>query len=156
MPNFKVSNPPNTLIATSHGIQIVAKGKVVGAIVKWAIDPYTRSFTKVYELNYASSGHPIDLVPGNLDGFKISVSRYDIWKRKFEEAFVNASIEEALGLQDTPFEVNQYLLRPDGEKELVVYRGAWLSKVGRTYDSTADRIIKVDGEITFLRREKIL
>lgn len=152
----KVKNPPQTSIATSHGIQIVAKGIVVGAIVRWSPAAYTRGMTHVFELNYLTSGHPIDVVPGNLGGFKIAVDRYDLWTKKMEEAFFDMTIEEALGMQDRPFEVNQFLLKPDGTKELVVYRGCWFDSIGRTYDATGDRIIKVSASLTFLKRERVL
>ncbi len=156
MATYAVKNPPDTLLATSHGIKIMAKGVTVGAIIKWTPAAYTRAMALPTELNYETSGHPIDVVPGNLGGFKITVNRYDLWKSKMEEVFFDASIEEALGMQDNPFVVYQYLLKPDGTKELVVYRKCWFSSIGRDYDTAGDRIIKVAGEITFLKREKIL
>jgi hypothetical protein len=154
---YPVKNPPASLTKSSHGIQIKVGGNTIGAIARFAPAAYTRGMTHIFELNPLSSGHPIDVVPGNLGGFTLGVNRYDIWKQPFEQVFGgDISIEEALGNQSNPFEVQQYLWRPDGYKELTVYRGAWFSSIGREYTNTGDRIVMVTGTLTFVRRDKIL
>lgn len=158
MPNvWPVKNPPDTLVKTSHGIQIKVNGETIGAISRWDPAPYEREFNHIYELNPLSSGHPVDLVPANIRGFNITVNRYDIWKKPFEKVFGGSmSIYEALGMQERPFEVNQFLWHPDGYKELIIYRGSWMNRVGRSYNVTGDRIVMVDATLVFLRREKVL
>lgn len=150
-----VKNPPETAVKTSHGLQIVVNGKVIGAITSWSPDAKTRGMTHIYELNYETSGHPVDIVPGNLGGFTIRVNRYDLWKDRFEEVFGGISVEEALGDQDRPFEVRQVMKRPDGTKEVYVYRGCWMSSVGRTYSATGDRIVMVSATLTYLEKVRI-
>lgn len=155
--SFPVRNPPNTLIRTSHGIQIKVNGVTVGAITKWTPAAYTRQMTHIYELNPLSSGHPIDVVPGNLGGFKIAVNRYDIWKEPFEKAFTgDISLMEALGNQVEPFDVYQYFWNPDGYKELVVYSGCWFDSIGREFAADATRVVMVTASLTFIRRDRIL
>jgi len=154
---FPVSNPPNTLVKSSHGIQIKVGGDTIGAISKFTPAASSRAMTRVWELNPMSSGHPIDTIPGNLDGFTLDVERYDLWRANFEEVFGGeARLIDAIGNQKNPFEVYQYLWHPDGFKELTVYRGCWFSNVGRDYSSTADRIIMVRGQLNFLRRDKVI
>ena len=149
-------NPPQTITATSHGIQIVAKGVVVGEIIKWTPATQTRGGTWVYELNYETSGVPVDFVPGNTTGYTINLTRYDLWSSKYEEVFGDASIEQALGQQYAPFDVRQYLKRPDGTKELWVYRSCWMTSVGRDYGVDGDRIIKVQAVLSYVKKERIL
>ena len=154
---YPVRNTPESLVRTSHGIQIKVRGEVIGAIKSWSPDAYTRGFTHVWELNPLSSGHPIDLVPGNLGGFTVRVDRYDIWKEPFEKVFGgDISLMEALGNQQRGFECYQYLWHPDSFKELVVYRNCWFSSISRSYTSDGDRIIVASGTLHFLRRDKIL
>jgi len=158
MPNaYPVKNPPHTLVKSSHGLQIKVNGRVIGSISRWTPAPIDRRFTQVYELNVLSSGHPIDNVPQNLGGYTITVTRADIWKEPFEKAFGgNIDLYEAIGRQDRPFEVYQYFYHPDGYVELIVWRGCWFSRVGRDYSSTGDRIVLVNAELTFLRRDRIM
>lgn len=158
MPNvWPVHNPPNTLVKSSHGIQIKVSGVTIGAINNWTPAPNQRAVTQVYELNPLSSGHPIDNAIGNLSGFTLAVDRYDIWTLPFELVFGgDITVEDALGNQVNPFDSYQYLWRPDGVIELTIYRKCWFSKVGRAYQSTGDRIVHVNAELTFLRRDKVV
>jgi len=154
---FPVNNPPDTLIKSSHGIQIKVRGETIGAIASWRPADYSREMRHIFELNPLSSGHPIDVVPGNLGGFTLDVERYDIWRREFETIFGgDVSLYEALGRQDNPFEIYQYLWHPDGFKELVVYRGTWFNRVGREYRADGERTVMVRAGLTFVRRDKVI
>ena len=154
--SYPVKNPPQTLTRTSHGIQIKARGLTIGSIASFKPGPRTREFTHIYELNPLSSGHPVDVVPGNLGGFNIAVTRYDIWTEPFEKAFAGAmDIYEALGNQDRPFELYQFMWHPDGSKEIIVYRNVWIKEVGRQYQATADRVVSVGGSFVYLRSDRI-
>jgi hypothetical protein len=154
---FPVRNPPETLVKSSHGLQIKVKGVAIGSISIWRPAALERGMTHIFELNPLSSGHPFDVVPGNLGGFTIDVERYDIWKEPFEKVFGGSvSLVEAIGNQKSPFEAFQYIQHPDGYKELMVYRQCWLSSVGREYSSTGDRIVMTRGRLTYVRRDKVL
>lgn len=153
---YPVHNPPDTVVKSSHGIQIKVRGTTIGVISNFTPGPETRQMTHVYELNPLSSGHPVDLVPGNLAGFTINVARYDIWNEPFEKIFGGGiEIYEALGNQYKPFEVYRYWYHPDGYKEILVYRNCYMSSVGRNFQSTGDRIVMVNGTMAFLRKDKI-
>jgi len=153
---WPVKNPPQTLTKTSHGIQIKVRGVVIGSIASFKPGPWRREFTHIYELNPLSSGHPVDVVPNNLSGFKIAVTRYDIWTAPFELVFGGKmSIFEALGNQNEPFDVYQYFWHPDGSKEISVYRNTWIEQVGRTYDAGRDRVVLVDGSFVYLRKDRL-
>lgn len=153
---YPVKNPPETLTKTSHGIQIKVGGEVIGAVTSFVPGPARREFTHVYELNPLSSGHPIDVVPNNLTGFEIRVSRYDIWRQPFERVFGGTiSIYEALGNQDRGFDMYRYFWHPDGYREVLVYRNTWIREVGRTFDAGRDRVILVNGSFVYLRKDKI-
>ena len=153
---FQVSNPPNSLLKSSHGFQIKVNGITVGAIESFKPGPISRNVEYAYELNPLSSGHPIDRVPGNLSGFEIAITRADIWTVPFEKAFGgNISYYDALGRQKDPFEVYEFLWYPTGYKEVWVYRGCWLTRAGRSYSATGNRIVMVEGALAFLRKDRI-
>ena len=154
---FPVRNPPASLVKSSHGLQIKVGGVTIGAIQTWRPVAITRAMKHVFELNPLSSGHPFDIAIGNLGGFTVDVERYDIWTDAFEKVFGgDVSLTDAIGNQSNPFEVYEYLLHPDGYKELKVYRGCWFSSIGREYSAEGDRVVMVRGTLTYIRRDKVL
>jgi len=154
--SWPVKNPPQTPHVTSHGIQIKVRGKVVGSITNLKPGIPNRAFTQIYELNPLSSGHIIDQVPGNLTGFEVTCQRADIWNEPFELAFGgDMSIYEAIGNQNVPFELYEYLWFPNGYKRISVYRQTWIRSVSRTYDTGRDRVVLVDGSFVYVRKDRI-
>lgn len=151
-----VKNPPVTTTVTSHGLQVVARGKIIGEIQDWTPAAMVRAMKWVYELNMLTSGTPVDVIPGNISGYTVVIKRYDILHAKYEEVFGDLSWEVALGNQQEPFDVKQYLTYSDGSKELIVYRGCWMSSVGRKYSAEGDRIVVVDATLTYLKAERVL
>src|SRR5690606_13235224 len=109
------TNPPNTLVRTSHAITIRANGLTVGVVQGW--NPgMNRGITAVYEINVATSGEPIEKVPGNVGGLTISVSRFDLYTRRMESAFGTPDVS-MLGDHNNPFNVLELWRFPDNTQE---------------------------------------
>lgn len=148
-----VNNPPNTRTESSHGISIIARGEVVGMIQEWTPEPQTRAITHIYELNALTSGHPVATVPGNLAGFTITVTRYDLWTKRMEEVFGgdDTDLLDGLGNQVDPFLVKEMKNLPDGTTRTRVYTGCWFASLGRNYRSTDTKLVMANGRLAFVQ-----
>ena len=94
---------PATLTRTSHAVTIRANGVTVGLINGWN-PTQNRTVTGIYEVGTDGSGNPVEYMPGNATGLQISVSRYDLYALKMEEAFGTPDLT-MLTRQSEPFDV---------------------------------------------------
>lgn len=146
-------NPPNTLVRTSHALTIRANNITIGVIQNWSVSQ-NRGVAHVYEINAATSGEPIEAVPGNVGGLTIGVNRYDLYTRRMEQAFGTNDFE-MLGDQNNPFEIRETWRFPNNAVEARAYIGCWFSQIGRNYQATGDRIVNVNGSVTYTRKVKL-
>jgi len=144
---------PNTKVRTGHAVAIRVRGVTIGFITSWAYN-LNRDISAVYELNPQTSGEPVENVPGNVTNLTISVQRADLYISKMEEAFGGQDIS-MLSDQSIPFEVYEVWNNPDGTREMYVYTDCWFSRIGRRIESTGDRVVRADAEITYVRRVKV-
>jgi hypothetical protein len=148
------TNPPNTLVRTSHALTIRANGITVGVIQSWA-PGMNRGITPVYEINVATSGEPIENVPGNVGGLTIQVSRYDLYTKRMEAAFGTPDVE-MLGDHNNPFQLLELWRFPDNTQEGRTYDGCWFNNIGRTYSATDARLVMVNAGISYVRRRRTI
>jgi hypothetical protein len=144
------TNPPNTIVRTSHAITIRANGITVGLLQTFS-PAMNRQITPIYEINQATSGEPLENVPGNLGGLTIGVSRYDLYTKRMEEAFGTPN-SAMLSDHNNPFQILEVFLWPSGIKEGYLYTGCWFSSLGRNMSSTDGRVIMVNGQISYVRK----
>lgn len=145
---------PNTSTATSHAVAIRAGGVTVGMIQTWA-PSQSRTVTAVYELNPANTGEIIENVPGNVAGTTIQVSRYDLFKRRMEEAWGSGfDLNEMLSNQNNPLTIQERWSQYDGTVSVYVYDGCWFSSLGRNYSVQGDRIINVSATLNYVKKRK--
>lgn len=163
--------PPNTVTQLSHAITIRANQVVIGAINGW--NPrMTQGVTELYELNndvnsltpgggpigvtnYSTrSGEPFEKVPGNVSGMTIEVQRYDIYTTQMEEAF-GTPLLTMLSNQRNAFHVTETWTRPDNTNYTEQYSGCWFSNLGRTIQSTGDRIVSVSATLEYTHRSRL-
>jgi hypothetical protein len=123
-------------------------------IQSWA-PGQSRGITPVYEINVATSGQPIENVPGNVGGLTIQVSRYDLYSKRMEAAFGTPDVE-MLGDQANPFQVLELWRFPDNTQEGRVYAGCWFSNIGRTYSATDARLVMVNASISYVTRYRTI
>ena len=146
-------NPPNTLVRTTHAVTIRANNITVGVINTWNLT-MTRQVTHIYELNQATSGVPIEAVPGNVGGLTIAVNRYDLYTRRMEQAFGTPNFE-MISDQSNPFEVRETWRFPNNAVEARAYIGCWFNSIGRQYQAAGDRIVNVSASLTFVRKVRL-
>lgn len=145
---------PNTVTRTSHAITLkTLAGATIGMVKQWQ-PALTRDVNPLYEINSATTGDPVENIPGNAKGLTIKVSRYDLYTKRFEEAFGFYAINWITD-QDNPFQVQEVYKFPNNNIEAWVYTGCWFSQIGRNYQSDDQRIVMVDGTITYLKRAPV-
>jgi hypothetical protein len=132
---------PFTKAITQHVVSIRVNGQTVGYMQSWNADQ-SRDLTRVYEINAATSGRCVEVVPGNVGGDSLDISRYDIYRRLLWRAFgFEASIVH-LADHLRPFDVKEIWKTPQGDTYGTLYTGCWFSSTGRNMASTgADRIV---------------
>lgn len=170
---------PDTRVRTSHALTIKANGITVGLINGWN-PTASRTVTPVFEVGTDDSGNPVENIPGNATGLTVSISRYDLYATRLEEAFGTPDIV-MLTRQTDPFEmVERWALPSDDareardlisnlqqggvtvtppsiftDEERFLYRGCWFTNIGRTIRSDDNRIINVNATIMYTRKLKI-
>ncbi len=146
-------NPPTTAVRTSHAMTIRAHGLTIGVVQSWQPN-MSRAISPVYELNVATSGEPIENVPGNVQNLTINIQRYDLYVRRMEQAFGTPNFE-MLGDQNNPFEVRETWRFPNNAVEARTYVGCWFSSIGRNYSATDTRVVNVSATLAYVRRMRL-
>lgn len=149
------TNPPQTLVRSSHSLTIRANGVSIGLINGWN-PTISRTITPVYEIRQRTSGDPLEKIPGNVTGQTIAIQRYDLYKGRMETAFGTPDLM-MLSLQDAAFEVLERWVFPSspqvgGGTEVIKYGGCWFSNIGRNYRSDGDRIVNVNATLEYTVR----
>lgn len=148
--NLTGSKIPNTLVRTSHGVSIRAKGITVGMIQSWA-PGMNRAITPCYEVNAAGDGSPCENVPGTLTGLTLNVTRYDLYAKRMETAFGTPDMA-MLSDQWNPIQIMELFLFPDARKEIYLYTGCWFTNLGRTFSATDNRLVQVNATLQYVRK----
>lgn len=146
-------NPPDTLVRTSHSLTIKVNGTTIGLINGWN-PSQNRQITPVYEINSESSGLPLENIPGNVQNLTIAVQRYDIWPVRMEQAFGTIDLT-MLSNQQTPFQVQEIWVSPQGALEIWQYEGCWFENTGRAFRSDDTRIVNVNATLRYVYRTKV-
>lgn len=147
-------NPPNTLTRSSHSLTIYApNGQAIGMINGWS-PTQSRTITPIYELNMDSSGLPLENVPGNVTNLTITISRYDLWPSRMEQAFGTVDLT-MLSNQQSGFTVREKWVAPSGQTEEWLYEGCWFEQIGRQFKSDDNRIVNVNATLRYVHRTKM-
>lgn len=155
---------PTTTTITSHGLLIQARGEVIGAITRWRTNE-NRTITPVFEFGgvttgagddiQGDSGEPYENVPGNIGGTTIGIQRYDIYTKRFENAFGTNNLE-MLTKQTSSIRFVEFITAPDGTAAFQkIYYGAWFNRKGREYAADGPRVVMADAEATYTRSRDV-
>jgi hypothetical protein len=136
-------------------VTIQAQGVTVGLINGWA-PTQGRTVTPIFQVMEDNSGNPEELMPGNITGLSITVTRYDIYKTRMEEAFGTVDLV-MLTRQNTPFDVIEAWQLPGSKegKERFLYSGCWFTSLGRTLSSNDARIVNVNATLMYTKKLRV-
>lgn len=146
-------NPPDTLVRTSHSLTIRVNGVTIGLINGWN-PQQNRQISPVYEINFETSGLPLENVPGNVQNLTVAIQRYDIWPTRMEQAFGTVDLT-MLSNQQAPFAVQEIWTSPSGALEIWQYEGCWFEQIGRQFRSDDTRIVNVNATLRYVYRTKV-
>lgn len=148
--------PPNSKTSTSHAMTIHSGGQMIGAINSWS-PKQTLAIAQVHEFGQVTGpygfepGMPYEKIPGNVGGMTIDVNRYDLYTRRIEEVFGTIDLT-VLSNDPNAFDVREAWRTPDNTNNYtIIYQGCRFSNIGRTLQTTDDRIVKVSATIEYTR-----
>lgn len=168
MPSALKSNhtPPNTRTQTSHALVIYANGVPIGAINQWNPDQ-TLGVTPVFEFGSFTGpfgtdfGSPYETIPGNLSNMQIRVQRYDLYTAQMERAFGTADLHMLTREVGDPQVTGALTLREkwaapnQQDRYALIYEGCWFTNIGRTLQSTDNRIVNVSATIVYTYKSSV-
>lgn len=157
---------PFSSTITSHGLLIqVSPGEAVGAITKFG-PRQNRTATPVFEFGPglttgggddipADPGEPYEIVPGNIGGTEISITRYDVYTKRFENAFKTNNLM-MLTRQDKSIRLLEFWTSPDGTLDFTyIYYGCWFTNIGREHSADGNRIVMANASVMYTRRREV-
>jgi len=142
---------PVTNTRLDHAVSIYVNGIRIGLIQEWS-PQQSRGMTPVYELNAASSGTIIEYAPGNMSNQTVGVNRYDLYKKRMEQAWGAGFSIQMLSDQSTSLTVMEKWDNPDGTGTQCIYEGCWFQQLGRTHQAQGDRITKVNASLVYTKK----
>lgn len=152
---------PFTTTVTNHGLLISVVGEAVGAITAWS-PGQSRTATPVFEFGgltqgggddvQSEEGEPYEIVPGNIGGTEIAISRYDVYTKRFESAFRTTNLY-MLTKQSSAIRFIEFTAGPAGRglDFTNVYFGSWFTRLGRRHDAAGNRIVMADASAMYAR-----
>jgi hypothetical protein len=140
-----------------HGFGIQIDNKYIGRITDWTPLSLDRKGEHIFELNPTTFGQPVDYVPGVAQNFSLAFARAEVWQEEIEKAFGETNVYNLLLDQRKPFVIDEVfnLGSATGIEEYRRWRyvGCWFtSKKMKSFTSTGDPSITIDGEIAFVNR----
>lgn len=172
---------PQTDTRTDYGLSIRVEGLDVGRIQTWA-PSQARVVRPEYEINAITTGGVYENIPSVASNLTINVSRYDLFREKFEQAWGIGFDISMLTDQTNPFQVWERWESPTATpaadvsflfpkkgflrkiydeakrdevhvlKELYIYSGCWFENLGRSHSVQGNRIVAVDATIRYARK----
>ena len=106
----------------------------------------TRDMTRRRELDSDPPGVTVEIIPGAVTTFELSIERAMLYKANLLEAFGINGIED-LVQQSIPFEVHEVRNNLDGTSQTVIYKGCYFKDNPQSIDLDREWIIFQRGVI---------
>jgi hypothetical protein len=150
---------PNTRTRLDHALTLrTGSGRAIGAVKTFSYSQ-SRSLDEEFEVNAQGSGMPVDLVPQNVTRREMRIERYDLYTKIMEEVF---GTQELVVLTDQyrPFTLRELWRGPagvlTGGQRIYHFTGCWFTDIGRTLDTSGDRVVMADATIAWTDRVRVL
>jgi len=138
-----------------HGTSIEVGGVRIGRINSWSPQVYSRAATHVWEINRDTWGRPVDIVPGNNEGYTISMARTEVWDQEIEIEFGYDLFDDLMD-QTFPFEGREFLFKGSAVYRQWLYAGCWFTDRNESeVAAQGDGIISVNASIQFVNRSRL-
>ena len=100
----------------------------------------TRDMTRRRELDSDPPGVTVEIIPGAVTTFELSIERAMMYKANLLEAFGIGGVED-LVLQNIPFEIHETRNNLDGTSQTIVYKGCYFKENPLSIDVDREWII---------------
>ena len=136
LPNSTARTAPSIVIkATNPAGQMVT----IGAVKK--LDRrISRNMTRRRELDSNVPGICVEIVPGAVTTFELTLDRAMLNKSSMLEAFGLSGVEDLI-YQNIPIDVEEHRFSPDGSEQIVTYKGCYFKDNPLTIDIDGDWLI---------------
>jgi len=135
---------PNTGARPAPSIIIKAtdpSGKMISiGAVKKLDRRISRNMTRRRELDSNVPGITVEIVPGAVTDFTITIDRAMLNKSSMLEAFGIAGVEDLIH-QNIPIDIEEHRFTPDGKEQIVTYKGCYFKDNPLTVDIDGDWLI---------------
>jgi hypothetical protein len=140
--NIDARPAPSIIIkATTPTGQMVS----IGAVKK--LDRrITRNMTRRRELDSNVPGITVEIVPGAVTDFSLTISRAMLNKSSMLEAFGISGVEDLIH-QNIPIDIEEHRFMPDGKEQIVTYKSCYFKSNPQSIDIDADWVIVQDAEL---------
>jgi len=149
---------PNTRVRLTHAFTLRDKrNRIIGAAYKVAMKQ-GRDSEDVFEVDANGHGRVREVVMGNLTTRTLSLSRYDLYTAKFEEAFGTQDLT-VLTNQRAGLSLREHWNNPVGVftsgRERWQYQQCWFTDIERAKGADDDRVVRVTGTLKWTDRIRI-
>lgn len=147
---------PETTVRSDNALAIRANGRTIGVVQTW-VPSQSRNATDIYEFNPSNPSAIVEVVPGNMTGQTIQVSRYDLYNSRMEEVWGSTFNIKMLSDQTIALELREAWANPIDSTpypraESWVYSGCWFTQLGRNHAVQGDRVVLVNAQIRYTKR----
>jgi hypothetical protein len=127
--------PSIVIKATNPAGQMIS----IGAIKK--IDRrITRTNTRRRELDSNVPGISVELIPGAVTDFSITIDRAMLNKSNMLEAFGISGVEDLI-YQNIPIDIEEHRFNPDGSEQIITYKGCYFNSNPESVDIDGNWLI---------------
>lgn len=159
-----VIDVPQTKVVSNHGLLLYftpwnGSPILVAGIFQWD-DNQSRQITPMWDFGnsirgendvQAISGEPFEAMPGNTSNTTVTINRYDVYTKRFEQAFGTRDLD-MLTKQKAPLRAEAFIHQPDNTLLFTrTYYGVWFQTKGTRHDAKGDRIVQVNATAFFTR-----
>lgn len=121
------------------------KMRSIGAVKK--LDRrISRNMSRRRELDSNTPGITVEIVPGAVTDFSLTISRAMLNKSSMMEAFGITGVEDLIH-QNIPIDIEEHRFLPDGKEQIITYKGCYFKSNPQSIDIDADWIIVQDAEL---------
>ncbi len=153
---FDQSHPDQTSVKVFYGTDIMVDGQVLGRVQNFQDQEGGQmGTTHIRELSRNGSRVPVDIVPGIVEGFNLSLGTVSLWNNEIELrlGWRDTGRWNNLSDQDRPFTMRRLLYRGSELYQTTLYRGCWItSKTPSGFEAEGDGIVRMDCEIAYVAR----
>jgi hypothetical protein len=106
----------------------------------------SRNMTRRRELDSNVPGITVEIVPGAVTDFTLTISRAMLNKSTMMEAFGIAGVEDLIH-QNIPIDIEEHRFLPDGKEQIITYKSCYFKSNPQSVDIDNEWLIVQDAEL---------